>query len=284
MFIINKKEISFNTKQECCDYNTAKTPYVLNKLKANYTFLQLSKFKPSSNDFTFFMALSRKYPNVVFKKNYQLKTKLLLTNSRLLRNTDEVINITEVNCDLNETLQNDYVAGYNCANLDNISDTPFAMNIISRSICDIKGIPENADPDKLNYNTDYSNLSNLKQITNISNAEINKISGENCSLDGQYIVYATLNKNENLLSKYSDVIFRISIPESNSICEVNIDKTNVEMICQNEDKFYNSKIIIERQTIQDSEGKELFFIDTYESSNEFACDISIILFYHYQRR
>ena len=95
MFIINKKEISFDTKQECCDYNTAKTPYVLNKLKANYTFLQLSKFKPSSNDFTFFMALSRKYPNIVFKKNYQLKIKLLLTNSRLLRNTDEVINITE---------------------------------------------------------------------------------------------------------------------------------------------------------------------------------------------
>ena len=150
------------------------------------------------------------------------------------------------------------------------------MNIISRSICDIKGIPENADPDKLNYNADYSNLSNLKQIENISNAEINKISGENCSLDGQYIVYATLNKNENLLSKYSDVIFRISIPESNSICEVNIENINVKMICQNGDKFYNSKIITERQTLQDSEGNEIFFIDTYESSNEFACDISLL--------
>ena len=105
-----------------------------------------------------------------------------------------------------------------------------------------------------------------------------RITGENCSIDGQYIVYATLNKKGNLLSKYSNVIFRISIPESNSICEVNIDKTNVEMICQNEDKFYNSKIIIERQTIQDSEGKELFFIDTYESSNEFACDISLLFY------
>ena len=88
------------------------------------------------------------------------------------------------------------------------------------------------------------------------------------------IIYATLNKNDNLLSKYSDVIFRISIPESISICEVNIKDINIVMICQNEDKFYNSKIIIERQAIQDSEGNELFFIDVYESSNEFACDIS----------
>ena len=39
MFIMNKKEISFDTNQECCDYNTAKTPYVKNRLKADYTFL-----------------------------------------------------------------------------------------------------------------------------------------------------------------------------------------------------------------------------------------------------
>ena len=58
MFIMYKKEISFDTNQECCDYNTAKTPYVKNRLKADYTFLQVSKFKPISNAFTFFMAIS----------------------------------------------------------------------------------------------------------------------------------------------------------------------------------------------------------------------------------
>ena len=36
-----------------------------------------------------------------------------------------------------------------------------------------------------------------------------------------------------------------------------------------------SNIYIERQTIQDSEGTELFFIDNYVSENEFACDISL---------
>ena len=182
----------------------------------------------------------------------------------------------EVKCDLIESLESDYAAGYNCANLDNISDTPIAMKLITRSTDEIQGIPENADPDKLNYNIDYSNLANLEQIGNMSNAEINRITGENCSIDGQYIVYATLNKNENLLNKYSDVIFRISIPESISTCEVSIKGINVVMVCQNEDKFYNSTIIIERQTIQDSEGNELFFIEPYESSNEFACDISLL--------
>ena len=189
---------------------------------------------------------------------------------------DEVIDNIEVKCDLNETLQSDYAAGYNCANLDNITDTPIAMKLITSSTNDIQGIPENADPDKLNYNIDYSNLANLEQIANMSTAEINTITGENCSLDGQYIVYATLNKNENLLSAYSDVTFRISIPESISTCEVSIKDINVVMVCQNEDKFYNSTIIIERQTIQDSEGNELFFIEPYESSNELACDISLL--------
>ena len=276
MFIINKKDISFDTNQECCDYNTAKTPYVKNRLKANYTFLQVSKFKPISNAFSFFMAISKKSLNVPFKRSFQLKTKLLFASKRLLRHLDEVIDNIEVKCDLNETLLSDYGAGYNCANSDNISDTPIGMKLITSSTNEIQGIPEEADPDKLNYNKDYSNLANLEQIANIPTAEINKISGENCSLDGQYIIYATLNKNENLSSKYSDVTFRISIPESISTCEVSINNLNVVMVCQNKDKFYNSTIITERQTIQDSEGNELFFIEPYESSDEFACDISLL--------
>lgn len=68
----------------------------------------------------------------------------------------------------------------------------------------------------------------------------------------------------------------ISIPESISICEVSIKDINLVMVCQNEDKFYNSTIIIERQIIQDSEGNELFFIEAYEISNEFACYISLL--------
>ena len=47
------------------------------------------------------------------------------------------------------------------------------------------------------------------------------------------------------------------------------------MICENTEKFYMSKILIERQAIQDSEGKEIFFIDSFESENELACDISL---------
>ena len=57
---------------------------------------------------------------------------------------------------------------------------------------------------------------------------------------------------------------------------MNINGVNVEMTCDNKDKFYQSKILIERQIIQDSEGKQLFFIDYYDSeNNEFECDISL---------
>ena len=47
------------------------------------------------------------------------------------------------------------------------------------------------------------------------------------------------------------------------------------MICENREKFYMSKFLIERQVIKDSEGKEIFFIDSFESENELACDINL---------
>ena len=59
------------------------------------------------------------------------------------------------------------------------------------------------------------------------------------------------------------VTLRMSIPESNGLCLVNIENKNVEIICENTEKFYMSKILIERQAIQDSEGKEIFFIDSF---------------------
>ena len=73
----------------------------------------------------------------------------------------------------------------------------------------------------------YSVLENLENIGNLPILVINEINGNTCFTNGQYTVKATLDKNENLENKYYNVTLRMSIPESNGLCLVNIENKNV---------------------------------------------------------
>jgi len=50
------------------------------------------------------------------------------------------------------------------------------------------------------------------------------------------------------------------------------------MTCQNEENFYITRVFLERQAVQDSEGNEIFFIESFINPEQFACDISLNLF------
>ena len=277
MFIIQRKEFDFDNNIKCECYIDAKTKIVKQRQASNLSFLQLSKFIPQQNSLTFFMVLARKTLKDTFKSIIQLTVILRLQNRRSLRNLDETISGVKVDCNLNKDLQSDYAAGYNCSNKDTFSGIPKSMEVETSEIDDIQGFPENANPEKLKNKVDYSILGNLKSVGNLPNADIQDINGDTCITDGQFIVTATLDKNENLESKYSNVEFRFSLPESSGICDLNINNKDVEMICQNQEKFYASEMLVERQAIKDSEGKVLFFIDNKEIPFEdgFRCDISL---------
>ena len=275
IFIIKKKEIDFDENKECLDYYTVKTIQVRKRQQSNFSFLQLSKFTPRLNSLAFFFALTRKTTSISFKTIIQFSVKIRISNRRLLRNLDQTSSGVKVDCNINSTLQTELAAGYNCANSDTIDGTPLSMELETSDIDDIQGIPENANPDKLTNKIDYSTLLNLKSIDNLPNLVVDNINGDTCFTNGRYKVNGTLDKNENLEENYSNITLRMALPESNGFCEVNIKDKNVEMICENSEKFYMSKIFIERHAIQDSEGKEIFFIDNFESSNEIACDISL---------
>ncbi len=279
MFIIKRHETDLEEGQtlKCTDFNTVKTQKVKERQKASFSFLQLSKYTFRQNYLTFFMALARKATTSTFTSIIQLTVKITISSRRLLRSLDETQTGVKVDCKLNSTLQTDYAAGYDCTNTDTISGTPSSMELETSEITDIQGIPENANPVKLLYKVDYSDLQNLKGIDSLPTATIKSFNGSTCFTDGQFIVTATLDKNENLESTYYRVELRFAAPESSGTCLVNINGVNVEMICQNAEKFYMSTIYIERQTIQDYEGKELFFIDSYTSETEYACDISLIV-------
>ena len=277
MFIIKRHETDLEEGQtlKCTDFNTVKTQKVKERQKASFSFLQLSKYTFRQSYLTFFMALARKATTSTFTSIIQLTVKITISSRRLLRSLDETQTGVKVDCKLNSTLQTDYAAGYDCTNTDTISGTPSSMELETSEITDIQGIPENANPVKLLYKVDYSDLQNLKGIDSLPTATIKSFNGSTCFTDGQFIVTATLDKNENLESTYYRVELRFAAPESSGTCLVNINGVNVEMICQNAEKFYMSTIYIERQTIQDYEGKELFFIDSYTSETEYACDISL---------
>ena len=276
--IIPNKQINLNQVINCIDYNSAKIQLVKQRSNSGLFFLQVSKFTPLLNSFKFFIALTRRETKVAFKKNHELPVKLKFASKRFLRNLEEVVSGITAKCDINDELQTDYAAGYDCANSDSFSGTPQSLEIESNKIEDIEGIPDSANPDKLNYNIDYSQLQNLKNVDNLPTAELQNINADTCSENGEFNMTAILNKKGNLESKYSDVWITFAVPETRGLCEITIKDLNMSMTCQNEENFYITRVFLERQAVQDSEGNEIFFIESFINPEQFACDISLNLF------
>ena len=275
--IIPNKQINLNQVINCIDYNSAKIQLVKQRSNSGLFFLQVSKFTPLLNSFKFFIALTRRETKVAFKKNHELPVKLKFASKRFLRNLEEVVSGITAKCDINDELRTDYAAGYDCANSDSFSGTPHSLEIESNKIEDIEGIPDSANPDKLNYNIDYSQLQNLKNVDNLPTAELQNINADTCSENGEFNMTAILNKKGNLESKYSDVWITFAVPETRGLCEITIKDLNMSMICHNEENFYITRVFLERQAVQDSEGNEIFFIESFINPEQFACDISLNL-------
>ena len=274
MFFIQGNELDLGGKTTCENYNTLKLQVAKQRQNSKFSFLQLGKLSPIPNLVKFFFALTRKEKTDSFQKVHTLSIKLRISNRRRLRGLDEVKSGLSVNCNLNSSLETDLAGGYDCTN-NEIKGTPVSMELETDEISDISGIPENANPEKLTSSVDYSNIANLKKIDSLQSVNIDSIDGDTCSTDGQYIIYGTLNSQGDLQSTYSDVEIRFSSPESSGLCYIQIDNVNITMTCQNKEKFTISQILIDRQIVQDSEGNEIFIINSFTSPEQFACDISL---------
>lgn len=272
-----EKQIKLDKMINCIDYNSAKISLVKKRSSIGLFFLQVRKFDPLLNSFNFFLALTRRETKISFKQSHKIPVKLKFSNKRLLRNLEEVLYGITAKCDMNNELQTDYAAGYNCSSSDSFSGTPQSLEIEAHKVEDIGGIPDYANPDKLKYNIDYSLLQNLKNVDNLPTAEIQSINADTCSQNGEFNITAILNKSDNLTSNYSDVWIRFSVPETRGLCGIAIKDKNMTMTCQNEENFYITQVFIERQAVQDSEGNEIFFIESFTNPEQFACDISLNL-------
>ena len=173
--------------------------------------------------------------------NYSFFVKLKIEHKKI-KSLYEI----KVNCNLNQTLQNSKWARYYCFNNGSLIGTPISMKIEADDIYNIQGISDNILRDKFDNKVDYSTLYNLKELDNIPEAYISAINGTTCTMDGQNKITAFLNKNENLNTKYDNIELKFAYPESSGLCSLRIENTNLEMRCFNKEKFYESKIFIER--------------------------------------
>ena len=271
IFIIQKKEFKFPENIKCTDYYTPQIEKVIKRKNFDFSFLQLNHFIHKTNFLSFLMTISRMRENKAFMANYSFFAKLKIESHKI-----KSLYGIKINCNLNQTFPTSNFAKYDCTNNGSFIGTPISMKIMEADdINNIQGIPDNIIPEKLNNKIDYSSLYNLKDLDNVPDAYISNINGTTCIKDGQYTITATLNKNENLNSKYDNIVLGFAAPESSSLCSLTIENTNLEMVCYNKEKFYESKIYIERQLIKDENDKGLFFINSYESDEKIECDISL---------
>jgi hypothetical protein len=182
-------------------------------------------------------------------------------------------------CTLNQNLVLDSIGGYNCKSEENnIQGNVLSMTVSTDDISNIAGIDNvNLQSITESKNIDYTNIENLKKINDLPNVNIVNINGESCSNNGQYIINGEISDVSNVEEKYSDIKILLSSTESIGLCDVEINKNdkNVNMFCQNSDKFGLSQIRIEKSIIKDSKGNGIFKINSYNSAEQFSCDISL---------
>ena len=102
------KQIKFESKSRCENYNTIKTQIVKKRQETKYTFLQIGNLNPIYNGFNFFMALLKNYLDYEFYNIFTLTTKITLSKRRYLRYLQETSQTSiPVSCTLNQTLITD---------------------------------------------------------------------------------------------------------------------------------------------------------------------------------
>ena len=82
IMMIPNKLLKLNQTINCIVYNKAKIPLVKQRHNSSITFLQLNKFVPKVNSFTFFLALTRKETAIPFKSNYKIQIKLVFSSTK----------------------------------------------------------------------------------------------------------------------------------------------------------------------------------------------------------
>ena len=272
MVFIKSKRFNFNTPFNCENYNNIRLELANIRQKADFSFLQLSKFKPVGKKAEFFMGLTRKNKAPMTHKHFEVRVRhrLRLNNLRQLAESLAMTDLS-VTCDVMSEFNT--ALGLNCLTDKDASGTPVGIEINTDEIDDIAGFPDDADPSKLNYVVDYSDPENLKLIDSLPVVEIESVDGSDCEEKGTYIIEGKVKEGE--LKDFSNAEVPFGSPDSTGLCDIKVNGKEVTMNCHNKEKFDISSIIFEPSVIKDSQSKEIFKLENYYNQKRFACAMSV---------
>ena len=111
----------------------------------------------------------------------------------------------------------------------------------------------------------------MKALADLPSIEIEKINGEECKNNGSYTIEGTITQGE--LKDMSNVEIPMSSTDSSALCKIKVNDKKVTMDCQNKEKFSISPIIFE-STIIKKDGKDIFLLSNYSTTDQFSCIIS----------
>lgn len=268
MVFIKSKTFSFENPISCDNYNNLKYERIKKRQKLNIAFLQLSNFKPQGRKANFFMALIKNHKKEFEKINLRAIVKILKEGN--LRNLQEdILKDLPISCDIIVT--SDTAGGFNCLS-NETEGTPVKLQLKTDDT-DISGIPDDAEPSVLNRDKDYSKIDNLKTVDKLPNITITNIDGSNCENNGEYIIKG--NIDNGILEDASNVEIPFGYPDSSGLCDIKVNNQEITMKCQNKEKFDYSNILFEPIVVQDSEGKDIFKLNSYTNTESLSCEISI---------
>ena len=270
MVFVKNKTLSLGNPISCDNYNNLKYERIKKRQKLNIAFLQLSKFTPQGRKANFFLALVKNHKKEFEKLNLKAIIRLLkLSNLRILQ--EETLVELPITCDIIVT--SDTAGGFNCLS-DDAGDAGTPINLqLKTDDSNIAGIPDDVEPSELNLGKDYSNIDNLKSIDKLPNITIMSIDGSNCEKNGEYIIKGNLDNGT--IEDASNVEIPFGYPDSSGLCDIKVNNKEITMTCQNKEKFDYSNVLFEPTVVQDSEGLDIFKLNSYTNIESLACEISL---------
>jgi hypothetical protein len=253
----------------CEDYNALKYKRTKIRQKADFSFLQLSNFRPIGPKVGFFFGAIKAFPTFVFQPfTIVIHIRIQINGSRQLASQSS--QDLPVTCNLKG--QSSTAGGFDCTSNDDVQGAPLGMEVSEDS--PIAGLPDPADPDKIPATDDYSDVNKLNEIDNLPNIEIDEIDGTNCGESGDYTIKGTI-VNNGKLADLEGIDIPFSSPDSVGRCDIKVNNKDVQMNCHNKEKFTASPILFEQNIIKDSQGKALFVLQKYTNQKSFACALSV---------
>ena len=265
LFIKSSGELNSDEEFICGDFNAIKKKNALAAKKAPFSFLQLGRPSSAPSGFLFFIALIRKlFVGALATRSFTIE--YLITSGRL-RFLGEYED-KDLSCSLGEST--DDTGAFNCED-STVSGTPKTAELNPAEISgasDETKVEENPSPD-------YSKKENLETIQNLAKINITSMDGSKCLTDGNYNITGKIVGGSFNETEYKNLTIPFSNPDSNGVCEVYIDSSDVTMACHNSEAFEAQDVIVPNQLINYDDGATPLFLINNDLTDQFGCAVSL---------